>query len=1430
MLRVSKNKSQSSPGSDDKGNTASKRPLKRKRPRPAFFILVLLVVISAGFYTLFVIRHGDELRDYYLRRLLVSADNAEQEIDRLWNNVYRNRENPGKIDLIPVLKRDEAKDCVADPETESVAAQSNPTEASGDKSRIFSVETQGDWYGGDAILCFFINDSFEGSTQNTWIAQLANLLESQLPIRDFDSVLLTRESGEVLLLLQHQNMVIDIVSLDIRELQKGDEQTSDSGQKRVTGISKDHTSIGEFSFAGTDYLGFVQPMHIPIDLDWHDAADVSAKISKEKTWFLVGMKEASGFRAEAMAISPTALLVIFSVVVLALFALPYLKLRYIGSREALHRHDVLVLTITLMIATSGITFALLELHMRDTLQHNVDDRLNLVADDISGKFQTEVQSLNDQLRQLTLYQERQSSTGVKRPSGNIVNLLSNEIINDESLLSGYPFLEMVYWVNKDGMQTEKWGIKDKTTSLISLKDREYFKNARDFKFTNLLVDPEFKDFMTDPEYRKGWSLESIRSKNTGEVSSVLSQHVGSEHVDSRDDVIVAAAYSPLLSVIGPVLPPRFENGPVLPPGFEFAIIDAQGNVLFHADPSRNLSENLFEWVNQEDRLRAAVWSRNEQLELSVKYRARDYRIHLRPLPTTQWSLVVLYDDLDSRLARVDILTVAFFLYLIYLVALLSMYFYLWWRTRDPQQDLFYVWLWPDRTRGRVYRGFLLIAVINVILWAILFWYGTHNGFHGQTEVVAGSALLGLITFAFPYRLLRLANPKLHQNAKKYNYFTRLRPFGWYVLTLLVSVLIFPDNRLVVGCAVAAVLVVLHVVTIRFSRAEDVPTTPSDRWSALYVTAVCAMVGVTAILPPFMFYGAAHDEIMELSAKREQLDWSASLGKRYERHLEKYKNIIMDPRHEALIRERLRLTGEDKLGEAWDIHGAGGPWTAKEQSTNHSCSATLQEQRDHSPALRFAADYIPGYTAESYELRSLANNTASPTWCWSHSGESKSLDFFQERYRRNFTFGTLPGVGGENQFVGLHLSSPEVRFGLPGFRLLPWIITLLVAILLVVITKNLLRLVYLMDLKLPVFLNGDNWPKGSGRRHRLVLRGRGKDALKHADESSAYPIDVSRLDTDKDVDRLYKSALSATQGTVRLTQFHVGLWDPQVAARKLLLLERLLTSGKQLEVNSDINPMHFFVMRSRDYLRGLAESEPDLGRWSAVLAEFTRCRTTDEAAASQERLFKRLNEEQPNYITEKTTRALKLLASECCASDELEEVAVSIARHPGFKELAHAEDFPEPVINQVLDQAESYYRMLWSISSKDERMVLYHVAEYGFVSWRSCDLVRRLVNRGLIDMVPHPRPMNLSFWRFVQHAEMPEVLEQWTEEAGASVWTRLKGPLSLALVLVIAFLFVTQPQLLKQGMAFTAVLAAGAPALVKLFSMLVQSRMGAGSQG
>jgi hypothetical protein len=326
---VSQGKSQSTPGGGEKSDSAPKRSLKRKRPRPAFFALLLLVVIAGGYYTLYFLRHGEDLRDYYLRRLLVSADNAEQEIGRLWHNVDRTLKNldknariQDKIALIPVFESDEGKACdnlrkdldkdtgpdtagARDDVTQAEEVEPNKGKAGGDGAETEkdltnnpkdSFTTVAGFDGADAILCFIGHGSLPADLSPP--AKLATLLESKLPIEDFDSVVLARGDGEVLLMLQHQNTVIDIVQLDILQAQADGEQKSDTKVEPVAGISQEHTSIGKFTIADTTYLAFVQPVHIPIDLAWSTTTDDD----REKTWFLVGLKEEGRFRAEAMAI------------------------------------------------------------------------------------------------------------------------------------------------------------------------------------------------------------------------------------------------------------------------------------------------------------------------------------------------------------------------------------------------------------------------------------------------------------------------------------------------------------------------------------------------------------------------------------------------------------------------------------------------------------------------------------------------------------------------------------------------------------------------------------------------------------------------------------------------------------------------------------------------------------------------------------------------------------------------------------------------------------------------------------------------------------------------------------------------------------------------------------------------------------------------
>jgi hypothetical protein len=289
--------------------------------------------------------------------------------------------------------------------------------------------------------------------------------------------------------------------------------------------------------------------------------------------------------------------------------------------------------------------------------------------------------------------------------------------------------------------------------------------------------------------------------------------------------------------------------------------------------------------------------------------------------------------------------------------------------------------------------------------------------------------------------------------------------------------------------------------------------------------------------------------------------------------------------------------------------------------------------------------------------------------------------------------------------------------------------------------------------------------------------------------------------------------------------------------KLELLERLIAfKDINIIVRSDINPLHYFRMLSGDHFRGYTEVAPDLERWAAVLDDFTRCREPmgkEDILKPEETYFKELSElaqsinvRRKGYKDPEISKVLENLAHECWPHPELRDIGERLAQHEDLLKL----DEREIIVNQVLDLAEAYYQRIWSVCSKDEKIVLYRLCtEGGFVGWPNQEIVRRLMHRGLIFATPHFSPINESFRRFVINAELPEVFATWQTEEGASQWAKLKTPLIIMVVILLGFFFATQRDVFEQTLGITAAMAAGAPALIKIFAMLMNSRSVGGSE-
>jgi hypothetical protein len=187
-------------------------------------------------------------------------------------------------------------------------------------------------------------------------------------------------------------------------------------------------------------------------------------------------------------------------------------------------------------------------------------------------------------------------------------------------------------------------------------------------------------------------------------------------------------------------------------------------------------------------------------------------------------------------------------------------------------------------------------------------------------------------------------------------------------------------------------------------------------------------------------------------------------------------------------------------------------------------------------------------------------------------------------------------------------------------------------------------------------------------------------------------------------------------------------------------------------------------------------------------------------------------------------SLEFLYRECCADAYLrsraEQIVERVAGHPGFDAFSEAQ-----IAVRVEHHARPHYQHLWMTCTDEEKVVLYRCCVDGVVSPAARPVVEPLLRRGLLVQDPVLRPMNESLRRYVVHLDSP-VIEQYEEEMSRMTWSRVRGPLLLAFVLGMGFVFATQPVAVKEWMAALApVLAAGLPALINVTAGLFQGGTG-----
>jgi len=92
-----------------------------------------------------------------------------------------------------------------------------------------------------------------------------------------------------------------------------------------------------------------------------------------------------------------------------------------------------------------------------------------------------------------------------------------------------------------------------------------------------------------------------------------------------------------------------------------------------------------------------------------------------------------------------------------------------------------------------------------------------------------------------------------------------------------------------------------------------------------------------------------------------------------------------------------------------------------------------------------------------------------------------------------------------------------------------------------------------------------------------------------------------------------------------------------------------------------------------------------------------------------------------------------------------------------------------LVREVRRRTNAYYELLWTSCTRKEKLVLIQLAQEGFVTAQSWDVVAPLVAKGLIVERPVPTIFNHTFREFLVDIERSGIVQDWERMEGNGLW-------------------------------------------------------------
>ena len=428
-------------------------------------------------------------------------------------------------------------------------------------------------------------------------------------------------------------------------------------------------------------------------------------LSEAREWMLVALApypelQRRSFSFETYMIGAMTLLPL-----IAVLGWPFVKLGALDPGERFGYRDVALLYLSTSALVSLLTVLALAGDSYRHFSDRGDERLVELSTRINQKLRLE---LSQAVVQLHEYDRQFFDAAGKGPCERQPCLLDPDCAAPPEngcrrleAPQSYKNVDQVAWIDANGMQTHKASVSPPFKPL-NVSERPYFRAVA----TKDLYELDGKD--------RAIFVHPSRSITTGRYYTFLSAESDAGTARRGEERPVDA--EPPKAIVLTMNPAALNDQP-LRPGYGFAIVDRDGEVLYHSDPRLPLRENLLAEVSDSLRL-GGVISTGASQKLTLTYYARPHRFYVKPIEELTsasepvWTLVTFRDLSIGRGAAVQALTLSVIWPLPILIGFGGAVLWAFSRVSRPHRG---AWLWPhEGKRDRYLRLTFVLATLALI--------------------------------------------------------------------------------------------------------------------------------------------------------------------------------------------------------------------------------------------------------------------------------------------------------------------------------------------------------------------------------------------------------------------------------------------------------------------------------------------------------------------------------------------------------------------------------------------------------------------------------------------------------------------------------------------------------------------------------------------